>query len=93
MATQDWTETEYLEHLARERRMFAWVLRSYGSFSAADAHDAALARYPYEEPRDLRGLIFHDEAWHWAMLHLHGEDYWLAHPQLGSPSREYRDAS
>lgn len=93
MATQTWSENEYLEYLKHERHMFAWVLRSYGSYSPADADDAAVARYPYEEPNDLRGLIFHDEAWHWAMLRIHGEAYWLANPQLEFPSQEYLDAS
>ncbi|WP_223807363.1 hypothetical protein [Montanilutibacter psychrotolerans] len=92
MENQDWTEAEYLAHLADERRMFAWVLHYYGSLSATDARDAALAFYPYEEPGDLRGLIFHDEAWHWAMLRIHGEGYWRTRAEFLHPSQEYRDA-
>ncbi|WP_420008417.1 hypothetical protein [Xanthomonas sacchari] len=93
MATENWTEKEYLEYLKHERHMFAWVLRYYGSHSPADADDAAVEHYPYEPPSDLRGLIFHEEAWHWAVLRIHGDTYWLANPQLESPSQEYLDVS
>lgn len=90
----DRTEAEYLANLGDERRSFAWALCNYGGFSAADAHAEALAFYPYEEPgTSYRGLIFHDEAWHWAMLRIHGEGYWRTHPELEQPPREYRDAS
>ncbi|WP_057919664.1 hypothetical protein [Lysobacter antibioticus] len=92
METQDWTEAEYFAYLAHERRMFAWVLHYYGSLSATNARDAALAFYPYEEPGDLRGLIFHDEAWHWAMLRIYGERYWQTYPKFQHPTQEYRDA-
>jgi hypothetical protein len=57
--------------------------------SAADP--ATLERYPYEssdEPN--RGLIFHDEAWHWAMLRIYGDAYAGDHPELAQPSAEYR---
>ncbi|WP_406673847.1 hypothetical protein WBK31_35620 [Nonomuraea sp. N2-4H] len=37
-----------------------------------------------------RGLVFHDEAWHWAMLGIYGERYWVAHPELADPPPEYR---
>ena len=85
-----WTEAEYVSYLAAERHLFAWCLVRYGGVSDADAQLKALARYPYEPPGDeLRGLIFHDESWHWAMLHLHGEQYWLSKPHLERPSPEY----
>lgn len=73
--------------------MFAWVPRAYGSYPPSDADDAAIAHYPDEPPSDLHGLIFHDEAWHWTMLRIHGEAYCLANPQLESPPQEYLDAS
>lgn len=84
-------ESKYLAYLERERRLFAWTLRQYGSFTEVAADDAALARYPYEAPGDYRGLIFHDEAWHYAMIRIHGEQYWIAHPGLQAPPPEYRD--
>lgn len=93
METQTWTKKEYVECLKHERHLFARVFRSYGSYSPADADDAAAACYPYEEPSDLHGLIFHDEAWHRAMLRIHGEFHWLAKPKLESPPQEYLDAS
>jgi hypothetical protein len=50
--------------------------------------------YAYEAPGDpMRGLVFHDEAWHWAMLRLFGDRYWVARPDLERPSSEYRAES
>ena len=37
-----------------------------------------------------RGFVFHDEAWHWAMLALHGNMYWHARPDLVWVPQEYR---
>lgn len=87
----DWGEEEYLRYLHDERRSYAWVMRRYGDLDAARADAAALERYPYE-PADAhsRSLVFHDEAWHWAMLDLHGAQYWVSHPHLATPSAEYR---
>ena len=86
-----WSEPEYARHLATERRHFAWVLCRYGGLSDARAQAAALERYPYEPGDDPhRGLIFHDEAWHWAMLSIHGDAYVVDHPELVQPSAEYR---
>jgi hypothetical protein len=39
-------ESKYLAYLERERRLFAWTLRQYGSFTEVAADDAALACYP-----------------------------------------------
>ncbi|WP_275461112.1 hypothetical protein [Streptomyces noursei] len=85
-----WTETEYLEILHGERRRYAWVMRRYGALADAEAGAAALRNYPYE-PSDApyRGLVFHDEAWHWAMSVIHGERYPVEHPALLQPSPEY----
>lgn len=87
----DDTEHAYRRTLEAERRSFAWVLRTYGGQTPARARAEALARYPYEPPgAPYRGLIFHDEAWHWAMLHLHGEGYWRDRPDLARPPGAYR---
>ncbi|MFE9421793.1 hypothetical protein ACFYNO_02390 [Kitasatospora sp. NPDC006697] len=86
----DWTEPEYLSLLHRERRAYAWVLRHYGALPPEAAEAAALVCYPYEPPdTDYRGLVFHDEAWHWAMLRIHGDRYMLDHPDLLTPPEEY----
>lgn len=85
-----WTEEEYVAYLAGERRRFAWVMHGYGSLTTAEADASALDLYPYEPPEaPFRGLVFHDEAWHWAMLKIHGQDYPRTHPELASPPAEY----
>ncbi|MFD6392617.1 hypothetical protein [Nocardia sp. NPDC060259] len=82
-------EDEYVATLEAERRRFAWVLQRYGGKARAEADADAMAFYYYEEPdTPCRGLVFHDEAWHWAMVGLHGS-YWQTHPELVSPSAEY----
>lgn len=92
MADPTWTEDEYVDYLQRERRLFAWTLQNYGEFSPADAEREANKFYEYEPPStEVRGLVFHDEAWHWAMLTIHGEGYWRSRPELEQPSREYND--
>ncbi|MFD7686939.1 hypothetical protein [Streptomyces sp. NPDC059781] len=85
-----WSEAEYLDHLHAERRAYAWVMRHYGGLTPAQATEAALEWYPYEpEGRAHRGLVFHDEAWHWAMLAIHGDRYTLDHPELVHPPSAY----
>lgn len=91
MAENPWTSDEdYVPYLEAERSRYAWVMRTYGEMSAEQALAAAARRYPYK-PADqpYRGLIFHDEAWHWAMIDLKGELYWTRHPELAHPSAEY----
>ncbi|WP_218026967.1 hypothetical protein [Nocardia vaccinii] len=57
-----------------------------------EAESSAVRRYPYEQPdAPYRGLIFHDEAWHWAMARIHGERYAHEHPELAEPPAEYRE--
>ena len=87
MAEDDtWPEDEYVQYLRGERARYAWVMRTYGTMSSAQANEAADLRYPYEPPGTaFRGLVFHDEAWHWAMLALKGERYWLRYPELARP--------
>ncbi|EFG65075.1 hypothetical protein SSBG_05885 [Streptomyces sp. SPB074] len=87
-------EEEYRACLREERAAFAWVLERHGERTPERARAEALAAYPYEPPAaPYRGLVFHDEAWHWAMLHLHGPHYWRDHPGLATPSREYERAT
>lgn len=86
----DGGEVEYLEYLRAERARYAWALRTHGGVPAAQADEAAERRYPYEPPdAPHRGLIFHDEAWHWAMLELEGEDYAVLRPELVAPPEAY----
>ncbi|CAL9380306.1 hypothetical protein SUDANB176_01047 [Streptomyces sp. enrichment culture] len=85
-----WSEAEYLEYLQSERRAYAWVMRRYGGSTPAEAWEAALECYPYEPPdAAYRGLVFHDEAWHWAMLALYGDRYTVEHPELVHPPSAY----
>ena len=84
-------EAEYQELLAGERHMFAWVLVRYGEVAESRAEELARERYPSElADAPYRGLIFHDEAWHWGMLALRGEGYWVVDPSLERPPPEYR---
>jgi hypothetical protein len=86
-----WSEAQYLDLLDSERRSYAWVMQQHGGLAPTEAAEAALERYPYE-PAEAphRGLIFHDEAWHWAMLTIHGDHYVVEHPELVHPSPDYR---
>ncbi|MEV5241855.1 hypothetical protein AB0K89_22515 [Streptomyces cinnamoneus] len=86
-----WSEAEYVEYLQGERRAYAWVMRRYGNLTLPESWAAALECYPYE-PADepYRGLVFHDEAWHWAMGRIHGDRYVVEHPELADPPAEYR---
>lgn len=74
--------------------MYAWCLRTVGHVEPRQARDLARKCYPFEAPtQEYRGLVFHDEAWHWAMLQIIGEEYWQARPDLEHPSSEYQEAS
>ncbi|GAA3246510.1 hypothetical protein [Nonomuraea helvata] len=85
-----WGEEEYVACLRDERRNFAWVMQRYGGLTSAEAEEAGLERYPYEPSgTPFRGLIFHDEAWHWAMLRIYGDRYTVDHPEVAHPSAEY----
>jgi hypothetical protein len=86
-----WPEDEYVQYLRAERARYAWVMRTYGAMSSAQADEAADLRYPYEPPGTAyRGLVFHDEAWHWAMRALKGERYRSRYPELAEPPETYR---
>jgi hypothetical protein len=86
-------EEEYLASLEHERHMFAWCLVQHGSFTPEAAAQKALDFYQYEPPEEEhRGLVFHDEAWHWAMLGI-SPRYWRTHPELAHASDAYRAES
>lgn len=86
-----WSEEEYRRYLELERRGYAWVMERHGGMSPEQAEQAALEWYHYESADEpCRGLVFHDESWHWAMLAIHGPDYVVEHPELVEPSPEYR---
>jgi hypothetical protein len=94
--TSPWCADEkgYVGYLNAERHLFAWCLVTHGSFSWRDAKSQAEQFYRFEPASEpYRGLVFHDEGWHWAMLKLFGERYWLARPDLESPSADYRAES
>lgn len=84
-------EDEYVQYLRDERRRYGWVMQHYGNLDAIQAETAAVERYPFEaSDAPYRGLIFHNEAWHWAMRALHGDEYWISPPRLAEPPAEYR---
>ncbi|PQO47656.1 hypothetical protein [Blastopirellula marina] len=83
------TDKEYLKYLELERHLYAWCLVKYGNFSEAEAQRKALAFYPSEFDDPDRGLKFHDLSWHWAMLQIQGELYWIKHPHLMKAPDEY----
>lgn len=88
-----WTEEEYLAYLKNERRLFAWTLRKHGNYSTEEAEKQAMEFYEYEQPTNpYRELIFHDPAWHWAMIAIHGHGYWWDRPELWPPPDEYHEA-
>ncbi|MEU2282085.1 hypothetical protein ABZ614_09145 [Streptomyces sp. NPDC013178] len=85
------TEAEYVEYLQAEQRRYAWVMRRYGGLLLTESWAAALDWYRYEPPeKQYRWLVFHDEAWHWAMSVIHGDRYTVDHPDLVDPPAEYR---
>ncbi|MEY9875011.1 hypothetical protein ABH931_004512 [Streptacidiphilus sp. MAP12-33] len=85
-----WTEAEYDGYLQAERRRYAWVMRHYGGLDPEEAQAAAVEWYAYEPAEaTFRGLVFHDEAWHWAMLAIHGQDYVVEQPELVQPPAQY----
>jgi hypothetical protein len=87
-------ETEYLEYLEHERHMLAWSLVRYSGLSLDVAAQEAMSFYSYESASDPhRGLVFHDQAWHWAMPRVHGEFYWKSDREREAPSAEYQAES
>lgn len=87
-------EGEYARYLDNERRLYSLALVEHGGLSPEQASREALERYPYEPPATpYRGLIFHDLAWHWAMLRLHGHMYWVSRPELQQMPEAFRQES
>ena len=83
-------ETEYAATLLAERHMYAWTLQRYGQLTALAAQEKANAFYAYTAADvPLRELVFHDQAWHWAMLALFGERYWQQYPAFEPVSQAY----
>jgi len=90
-AESSWSEEAYVAYLNAERALYAWCLEKHGNYSAADATKESLSFYKYEpESAPYRGLVLHDEAWHWAMLKIFGDLYWKKYPELESVSEEYK---
>ncbi|MCB0062435.1 MAG: hypothetical protein KDE19_09975 [Caldilineaceae bacterium] len=70
--------------------MYKWCLIHIGGYPEHEATQEALVFCEYEPPEEeYRWLVFHDEAWHWAMLEIYGNLYWLSKPELLEPSAEY----
>ncbi len=83
-------ETEYAATLLAERHMYAWTLQQYGHMTASEAQAQASAFYAYQTADvPLRELVFHEDAWHWAMLTLLGECYWRQYPEFEQVSPAY----
>jgi len=83
-------EKEYLAQLKQQRHMYQWCLREIGKLSETEARVQAKQFYKYEsQSGEHRTLVFHDDAWHWAMLKIYGENYWVEHPELAEPSSDY----
>lgn len=86
----EWDEVDYQRLLNEERHLFAWCLVHLGKVETSLAATLAERRYPFERKgKPYRGLIFHDPAWHYAMIALYGDMYWKAHPELERMSPEY----
>lgn len=84
------SEIEYKLQLEEQRHMYAWCLYNIGGYSLNEAKIKASEFYKYEPASEQhRGLIFHDDAWHWAMLFLKGEQYWIENPEFKNESLEY----
>ncbi len=88
------SEKDYVRYLVHERHMFAWCLITHGGVAPVAALTQAEVRYPFEAATEpFRGIIFHDVAWHWAMLALFGQRYWHSHPEFQFQSDGYRAES
>jgi hypothetical protein len=80
------SEEEYRAYLISERKAYTWTLVNYGNYSEDDAEKTAMDFYR-DDPRTE--LIFHDSAWHWAMLKIFGNNYWNNRPDLLDPPAAY----
>lgn len=82
---------DFTTEIEDSRHLFAWCLMHYGQIAEELAIERARQRYPDQTAGHEyeHALLFHDEPWHWAMLHMKGEGYWQQHPELAQPSLEY----
>lgn len=82
---------DFATEIEDSRHLFVWCLVRYGQVPEALAIEQARQRYPDQAPgcEYEHALIFHDEPWHWAMLHVLGEGYWHQNPELAQPSLAY----
>lgn len=84
------TEEEYISSLKQQSHMYEWCMKNIGGLTSSEAKLEAEKFYTYEPPsEEYRWLVFHDDAWHWAMLKIKGEQYWVAFPELANASTEY----
>ena len=84
------TEEDYLNQLQQQRHMFEWCLLNIGAYSRDEIASASDRLFSYKpESDEYRWLVFHEDAWHWAMLEIKGEGYWRRFPSLIDPSAEY----
>jgi hypothetical protein len=83
-------DRRYVPMLQRQRTLYAWCLVHYGGDSDEAARTKSEKFYAYEAlDAPCRGLVFHDHAWKWAMLHRFGGGYWNNRPELLKPCDEY----
>ncbi len=82
---------DFTTEIEDSRHLFAWCLVRYGQVPEVLALEQARKRYPDQSRgREFeQALIFHDEPWHWAMLHVEGEGYWRWRPEREQPSLDY----
>jgi hypothetical protein len=84
------TEEKYLVLLKHQRHMYKWCLQNIGNLPEGDARKEAETFYKYEPVEEKhRWIVFHEDAWHWAMLKLKGENWWLDFPELKEANTEY----
>ncbi len=82
----------YSEQIRIEKHMYKWCLIKYGSLNHELADKQANDFYNFEsEDNEYKYIVFHEEAWHWAMIKIHGENYWIVDPSLKSIPSEYKD--
>jgi len=84
------TESDYQTTLETERYLYSWCLQKYGNIAKDTADKLATEFYVYEPPNTpLRGFVFHEYSWNWAMQKIFGYGYWLQHPEYKYPAKEY----
>jgi hypothetical protein len=81
----------YCRRMSAERHMYAWTLVHAAGTERSAAEDRASQKYRLRPPgphaTDMR---LHEEAWHLAMLDLHGNCYWHRQPGLERAPAAYQ---